>query len=244
MSDDSCPYCKNEKLLYGFNGVAQTDAEAITEWIDEDVDPYEIFASSSIRVDWKCEACSGIYREPINKHLKDYYDNVNDCPYCNNRKALAELNTLDTILDDVEDIWSDTNEKHYTELLPTSSYRAEWKCNRCGGKYNEYVRDFVEKHLKGEDECPYCMGKRPLLGYNTLKTANPDWLSEWSYQNNYLLYEPDDILPNHGGDVWWKCGKCGYDYPMSPKDRYIYEKRHKISCPKCKGLRRKKKYFF
>lgn len=211
---------------------------------DSNTNPNEIFATSSIRVDWKCEECSGIYREPINKHLTDYYDNVNDCPYCNDKKALAGLNSLDTILDDAEDIWNDTNKKHYTELLATSSYRAEWKCKTCGGAYNEYVRDFVEKHFKGEDECPYCMGKRPLLGYNTLKIVNPDWLSEWSYQNNYLLYEPDDILPNHGGEVWWKCGKCGYDYPMSPKDRYIYEKRHKISCPKCKGLRRKKKYFF
>lgn len=27
LGDDSCPYCKNEQLLYGYNGVAQTESE-------------------------------------------------------------------------------------------------------------------------------------------------------------------------------------------------------------------------
>ncbi|ABX42562.1 hypothetical protein Cphy_2196 [Lachnoclostridium phytofermentans ISDg] len=72
----------------------------------------------------------------------------------------------------------------------------------------------------------------------------PEWMKEWSYQNNYLTCDPDEIMSSYAEDVWWKCGKCGYDYQMSPKNRSVYEMRHKITCPKCKGLRRKVKYFF
>ena len=170
VGDDSCPYCRGEQLLYGYNGVAQTEVDAITEWADAEIDPSGVKATSSIKIDWECEECGGIYRESINKHIQDFYDEVNDCPYCNGRKALP--------------------------------------------------------------------------GFNSLKQANPEWIKEWSYQNNYLICDLDLILPEFGEDVWWNCSKCGYDYQMSPKNRYVYEKRHKISCPKCKGLRRKVRYFF
>ena len=51
-------------------------------------------------------------------------------------------------------------------------------------------------------------------------------------------------MPQYNEDVWWKCSICNYNYQMSPKNRGIYELRHKVSCPNCKGLRRKIKYFF
>ena len=30
--DDSCPYCKNRKLLCGFNDLATTHPELVAEW--------------------------------------------------------------------------------------------------------------------------------------------------------------------------------------------------------------------
>ena len=140
VGDDSCPYCKNEQLLYGFNGVAQTESDAITEWVDTDIDTNGIMSTSNFRVDWACNVCGGIYREAVNKHVRDYHDNIHDCPYCNNRNPLAGFNTLDTVIKDVDKLWSSNNDKTIKEVLPNNYYTAEWKCRICGGMYNERVR--------------------------------------------------------------------------------------------------------
>ena len=165
VGDDSCPYCRNEQLLYGFNGVAQTESLAIKEWADTDIDPNSIMATSRIRIDWECEKCGGIYREPLNKHIQDFHNNVHNCPYCNNRK--------------------------------------------------------------------------PLAGYNTLKVKCKRLMEEWNYRSNYLIVDPDTILPTYTDEVWWTC-ECGKSYKMSPQKRLYYQKRNIKSCPYCKGRRRKK----
>lgn len=67
---------------------------------------------------------------------------------------------------------------------------------------------------------------------------------EWSYRDNYLLCRPDEITPNSTHKVWWKCKECGYIYKMAPKTRAMFEFRHRKSCPRCKGLRRKKHYIW
>lgn len=239
VGDDSCPYCRNEQLLYGFNGVAQTEKLAITEWADTDIDPNGIMATSNIRIDWECKKCGGIYREPLNKHIRDFHNDVHDCPYCINRKPLAGLNTLEIIINDVARVWSNSNDKHYSELLPTSTYYAEWKCDTCGGFYREQVNTFISKHLNGEDDCPYCKNRRPLAGYNTLKVKCKKLMEEWNYRGNYLIVDPDTILPTYPDEVWWTC-ECGKNYKMSPKKRLYYLRRKMKSCPYCKGRRRKK----
>ena len=118
-----------------------------------------------MKVDWECEECGGIYRESIRKHIQDFYDNFNDCPYCNNRK--------------------------------------------------------------------------PLAGVNTLKVKCESLMKEWNYRSNYLIVNPDAILPTYSEAVWWTC-ECGKTYKMSPKKRLYYQKRHMKACPYCKGRRRKK----
>jgi len=146
---------------------------------------------------------------------------------------------LETILDDIESIWSVSNRLHYTELLPASGYFAEWICGICGGQYFEQVNKFVLGHLNREDNCPYCKNKKPLAGFNTLKVKCEDLMSEWNYKSNYLIANPDSILPTSLEEVWWTC-ECGKNYKMSPKKRLYYQKRHMKACPYCKGRRRKK----
>lgn len=35
-------------------------------------------STSNIRVDWACNVCAGIYREAVNKHVRDFHDNIQD----------------------------------------------------------------------------------------------------------------------------------------------------------------------
>lgn len=236
VGDDSCPYCNNRKVLIGVNSLADIDEELAKEWSNNnEKGPTEYLRTSSYTALWTCPTCQGDYPYTI----RDREVGDNSCPYCNNRKALAGYNTLETVLDDIDLIWSDSNDKDYTELLPTSSYDAEWKCGVCNGLYKEAVYSFVPKHLNGEDDCPYCKNKKPLPGFNTLKVKCEDLMSEWNYRSNYLIVNPDEILPTYPEEVWWTC-KCGKNYKMSPKKRLYYQKRHMKSCPYCKGRRRKK----
>ena len=53
-----------------------------------------------------------------------------------------------------------------------------------------------------------------------------------------------EILDTYSQKVWWNCKRSSeHKYPLSPADKVFYQKRHRESCPYCKGRRRKKKFF-
>ncbi len=56
--DDSCPYCKDRKLLRGYNDLATAYPELVAEWDFErngDLKPTDVIASSNKRVWRKCK---------------------------------------------------------------------------------------------------------------------------------------------------------------------------------------------
>lgn len=230
LVDDDCPFCNNRYTKLGVNSLVDTHPDLAKEYSPtNDYSVERVNKNSLTKAKWICPTCNGEYWYSVaEREVGD-----ESCPYCRGDKPLASFNTLETVLDYIEEIWADSNNRSYSEFLPTSRTSVEWKCMTCGGVYDPMT-----------DDCPYCNGRRPLAGFNTLKAVNPPWFSEWSYQNNYLICNPDQILPDHNNDVWWECSKCHHDYKMSPKQRGIFEKRHKTACPYCKGLRRKKRYFF
>lgn len=244
-NEENCPYCKGDKALAGFNTL-ETVLDDIQEvWSSRNNRPYTDFLPSyKIVAYWNCKTCGGEYPEAIDSFIEKHLKGEDTCPFCSLERPLAGFNTLETVLDDIDEIWADNNERLYTELLPSYKIVAYWKCKTCGGVYPEAIDSFIEKHLKGEDDCPYCQNRKPLRGFNTIKAINPPWFKEWSYQYNYLICDPDEVLPTYTEKVWFECSICNHEYFMSPKDRETYEMRHKIACPYCKGLRRKKRYFF
>lgn len=69
----------------------------------------------------------------------------------------------------------------------------------CGHEFECSPRDL----LNGDCKCPYCNGKRVLVGFNDLWTVNPDIAK--------FLENPDDgykYTNSSGKRVWWKCS-CG-----------------------------------
>lgn len=185
---------------------------------------------------WICPSCRGEYSHPIRER------NVGDdnCPYCNNRKVLAGFNSLADIDKELTQEWSPNNYKQPSEFLCSSSFSALWICPSCRGEYSYPIR---ERNV-GDNNCPYCDNKKVLPGYNSFKQKYPKLMEEWDNINNYLLCNADEILDSYSENVWWICKNCKKNYYMSPKRKIYFQKRHMKSCPYCKGLRRKKKYFF
>ena len=71
--------------------------------------------------------------------------------------------------------------------------------------------------------CPYCSGKKILIGFNDLESKKPELLLDWDYNKNKIL--PNEIHYNSFKEVNWKCHKCGFEWQHN-----VIEKN---KCPKC-----------
>lgn len=159
--DNSCPYCKNRKLLRGFNDLATTYPEIAREWNKErngDLKPTDVIASSSKRVWWKCKEgheWSGLI---VNRARKGKADP--GCPYCSGRKVLAGCNDLATTYPGIAAMW---HPRMNRRLKPAGaraiSRKPVWWRGECGHVYQMAVRDRARAK---PGYCPYCSGrKRP-----------------------------------------------------------------------------------
>lgn len=159
--DDSCPYCKNRKLLRGFNDPRTTHPEIARDWNKErngDLKPTDVIANSNKRVWWKCEEgheWSGLMANRVRKGKADP-----GCPYCSGRKVLAGFNDLATTHPGIAAMWHPRMNKR---LKPTGvqavSRKLAWWRGECGHVYQMAVRDRVRAK---PGYCPYCSGrKRP-----------------------------------------------------------------------------------
>ena len=149
------------------------------------------------------------------------------------------VNSLAAVDAQLSKEWSENNEKKPTEYLRSSSYIVFWTCPTCHGDYLHSIRD----REVGDNSCPYCNNKKVLPNYNSLMVKCPTLMKEWNYRSNYLIVNPNNILPTYPEEVWWTC-ECGKTFKMSPKKRLYYLKRHIKACPYCKGRRRKKYHYF
>ena len=232
VGDDACPYCKNDKALAGYNSLLDTNPELAKEWSpNNDKKADEVLAKSFNRVLWICPTCRGEYYAAI----RDRKVGDDACPYCQNKKALAGLNSLLDTDPELAKEWSDSNDLKADEVLSTSSSRVKWVCPTCRGEYYAAIRD----RKVGDDACPYCRKDKLLPGYNSLQDRQSELVErEWCYPENILIgVYPDQILESYPGQAWWKCPICKRKYFMSVKDRLMKQKRGHVACSQCRGRR-------
>ena len=122
-----------------------------------------------------------------------------------------------------------------------STYTTWWKCPVCKGEYQQTVK---KKILMKESCCLYCQNNEVLKGFNDLETTHKHLMNEWDYLNNILLADPTEINEKYSQTVWWICKEnSNHRYKLKINEKIKYKKRSLISCPICKGLRRKQEHF-
>lgn len=104
-----------------------------------------------------------------------------------------------------------------------SGKSAWWICDN-GHEY-EMV---LYRRKEGHNNCPYCLGKKVLVGFNDLKTVNPLLASEWNYEKNVDI-DPTMLTGVCGKNVWWKC-KNGHGWEAK-----ISNRTNGNGCPYCCG---------
>ncbi len=107
-------------------------------------------------------------------------------------------------------------------LTVGSERKVWWKC--CNG--HEWDASIANRY-KGNG-CPYCSGKKVLVGYNDSQTVNPELSAEWNYERNGGL-KPEGFSANSSKKVWWKCS-AGHEWQAAISSR---NKNH--WCPSCSG---------
>lgn len=117
------------------------------------------------------------------------------------------------------------------DLLPTqitcgSDLKIWWKCS-----LEHHWQSTIYDRLNKNYHCPYCSNYRVLKGFNDLATLRPDLLNKWNYKiNDKLGIYPDNIICGTAKKVWWKCEKCGHEFPTEVRHMVKYN-----SCPVCSG---------
>lgn len=106
------------------------------------------------------------------------------------------------------------------------------KCEKCGGRY-----DVREANIFHKRSCPYCNGKRVLVGFNDIATTNPEL-------KQYMLNQEDayKYLKYSAKRISWICPICKTIVKNKPISFITYKG---FSCPKCSdGISFPNKFMF
>lgn len=116
--------------------------------------------------------------------------------------------------------WSPNNPKKAYEYCPVSGKKVLWICQK-GHEYGATIA-----HRDRGRGCPFCTGKKPIVGENDLYTVHTELCKEWNYKRNKR--GPETYTRGSGAKVWWKCG-LGHEWRARINNR-IYSG---DGCPDC-----------
>ena len=93
---------------------------------------------------------------------------------------------------------------------------------KCGHRW-----EASPKSRSNGEGCPYCSGKRVLIGFNDLGSLYPGLAAEWSKTNPHAA---DEITVGSSKKAEWVCRKCGHTWNATVKNRV-----NGSGCPNCAG---------
>lgn len=131
--------------------------------------------------------------------------------------------------------WHPTKNGNMTpDRISKASSRTVWWLGKCGHEWSAKVNDRTRPistlsngRIRKPYGCPYCSGKRILVGFNDLQSRFPDIAAEWHPTKNGML-KTTEVTPGSHTVVWW-LGQCGHEWKASPNKRCNTNK----SCPIC-----------
>lgn len=220
-----CPYCSGLLPIEGETDLLTTNPELISEWNYEKntlLTPNMVKAGSSDKVWWICD--KGHEWQAV---ISSRTVNESGCPFCSGRYAIQGENDLMSVDSPLLKEWNYDRNGRLTpsDFKEHSARKIWWKCKK-GHEWCSSISD----RSRG-DGCPYCSGKRVLVGFNDLAHINPYIAKEWNYEKNGNEI-PQKYTCKSGIKVWWKCEK-GHEWKTSISNRSRGD-----GCPKCNsGIR-------
>ena len=193
------------------------DLQLASEWDYDkngDVQPSLVSRNSNRSFWWKCS------RGHSWKAICNNRAQGRGCPFCAGKKVLAGDNDLATTHPHLVQKWSEQNIIKPTEITAGSDRKVWWVCE----KGHEF--EASPAHIVRGRDCPYCCGKKVLIGYNDFASRYPWLLEEWDFEKNVM--EPTEITAGTTRAASWICSKCGFGWSAS-----VLSRSRGSGCPRC-----------
>ena len=148
-----------------------------------------------------------------------------NCPYCAKQAVIPGENDMATVAPEMIRLWHPikNGELKPSEVMPGSNKLLWWQCER-GHEWQ--AKAYA---VKAGCACPYCAGKRPILGETDLATVYPHLVKMWSPRNELL---PTEVTAASHRKVWWVCEK-GHEWEAKIDAVTVMG----CGCPYCAGKR-------
>ena len=193
----------------------------IWDWSNNHVSPDEVNKGSKDTVWWVCPTCHGHYLQSPSAKV---YKNAG-CIYCSGKSVLAGYNDLLSTAPDIAKEWHPIKNEPVRPdaITPNSGKNIWWQC-KLGHEWQATVSNRTRKH----SGCPYCTGKKTIIGVNDLQTINPELAKQWHPTRNGE-FTPEQVMCSSKKKIWWLCGK-GHEWETTLDSR---KRGH--GCPYCSG---------
>ena len=220
----NCPYCSGKRAIAGINDLATLHPDLISEWSEKNVElkMQNTTVFSNKKLWWKCERgheWKASPNERIGRGLK--------CPFCSGSRVIQGESDLATLRPDLAAEWNnDLNGDLKPETFALySSKKVYWKCE----KGHEWMSTISNR--SNGNGCPFCSGRKPVVGETDLATLRPDLAKEWHPTKNESK-NPESYSVGSTVKVWWVCEK-GHEWEARISNRTYLNR----NCPYCSGTR-------
>ena len=210
-----CPTCRVERRC-----LAKVFPEVAAQWhADNGRSAYEVSCSSRYEALWVCEQ-GHQWTATVNTRTSMR----TGCPYCaDNGRALAGLNDLASRFPLIAQEWDTEKNEFAPAAVRAGSDKPAWWICAVGHSYEMPVG----LRTRRGQACPYCAGRRVLVGFNDLATLRSGLADEWSERNDFA---PTDVTLFSCRSVEWLCAK-GHRWTCTVASRT--SRQPATQCPHC-----------
>ncbi|MBQ2877070.1 MAG: hypothetical protein IJE25_08670 [Clostridia bacterium] len=224
-----CPECakiqsfitKRRNIVARRGSLSSNNPDLALQWHptkNAPLTPNDISVNSAERVWWLCKK-GHEWDAPINSRNSGV-----GCPVCSGHKIVVGVNDLATVRPDLALQWHPTKNG---ELKPSAvtvgnDKKVWWKCEK-GHQWQSQINNRTSGC-----GCPFCSGKKVLVGYNDISTIMPQLVAEWHPSKNGDLI-PQNFTVGSNKKVWWMCKK-GHEWQAAISHRTKGRR-----CPVCFG---------
>ena len=155
LSDQGCPYCKNKKVMAGFNDLGTLFPDVAAQWDYEKNHPLlpkDVVGKSGKRVWWRCEKGHSWKAPIVNRTVKK-----TGCPYCCGLRVITGETDFATMNPTLLKEWDYEKNSGVSpsSITSKSAFVAWWKCDK-GHSWSSPVYSRTD----GE-RCPFCQSIKP-----------------------------------------------------------------------------------
>ena len=218
-----CPYCHGRSIWHNEHTLAIDYPDIAKQWHpvkNHGLLPDQVLPGTHRKVWWICEN-GHEWDASIRSRVKG-----TGCPYCTNRKIIVGENDLQTTHPELAAEWHPSKNGVLTpqQVVSGTIRKVWWRC----GQGHEWKASINSRACASAD-CPYCKGKRVIVGENDLQTSHPEIAAQWHPTLNGSM-TPQSVSSFSNRKAWWICDK-GHEYQSQISSRTTRQ----CGCPYCSG---------